>query len=201
MHASVRTQWLLTVRQAAGCLEFVSPGRSVAGIAGGAPARGTVTGACGAAGLAGATVETGTAEAAAVPAAAAGGARETDGRLGVTGEAGTAEAAAAAPAAVAGDALTTGTTVRVDAEAASCGWIEGEACGFLYVDDTTGTLLVTGGLLGPNPNPSKSPPKKPKGGMGGKRPGCAVQCCACRDMATRSNILVACHAVKGPLHV
>ncbi len=67
--------------------------------------------------------------------------------------------------------------------------------------DTTGALVVTGGLLGPSPKPSKRPPKKPSGGIGGRTPGCAEHCWACSDKATRSTILVACHAVNGPMHL
>ena len=78
------------------------PGRSAVSGAGGVTACGTATGVTGAAGMVGASVETGMAGAAVL-----GGARE------------------------AGEALTTGTMVPVDIEAASCGWIEGEACGVL----------------------------------------------------------------------
>ena len=67
--------------------------------------------------------------------------------------------------------------------------------------DTTGVLEVAGGLLGPSPKPSKRPPKKPRGGIGGRMPGCAELCCACSDKAISSSILVACHAVNGPMHL
>ena len=159
-----------------------SPGRSTAGAVGGVVVRGTMTGVVVAAGAAGVSVAAGTAEAAAVPTAFAGRAPEADEMPGVVTDAGTAEAAAVPPAAAGGDreageALSTGTMVAVEVEVRSCGWMLGEPGGALKpVDDTTGVLLVTGGLLVPSPKPSRRPPKKPL--MGGSGGSCALHCCA-----------------------
>lgn len=191
---------LLGAAVATGPAEAAVPPAAAAGDEGGVNVPGTAAGVTGAAVAAGTAVATGIAEAATA-------------LLGAAVATGTAEAvvppaAAAAGVRGAGEALATGSMVpEAEADAPSCGWIVVEACGFLYVDDVIGILEVTGGLdvtaglLGPSPKPSKRPPKKPRGGMGGNTPGCATQCCACSEKVSSKNTTMGCHAVRIAMHL
>ena len=96
----------------------------------------------------------------------------------------------------AGGVVTTGTIVPEASDARLDDWrVAGDVCGRTFVG-LAGGLLVTGGLLGPSPKPSRRPPKRPRGGRGGKRSFCAAQSRGSGEKESNVSIARGCNAAS-----
>ena len=184
-------------------------GSGTAAAAAGSVAAGVATGSA----FAGATVATGAAAAGfTVAAGTATAAGVTGTAAGVVVTAGTNVPTATGAGVVAGlaAAVLTGTGVAAAAAAGVRSGARSEevamvAWGEVTAEAVAGVIVrVAGGgeglsVLPPMPNVSKRPPKKPSGGMGGMKPGCALTCDVESRMLSRQRSRAGCE--RCPIHL
>ena len=96
----------------------------------------------------------------------------------------------------AGGVVTTGIIVPEASDPRLDDWrVAGDVGACVYVG-LAGGLFVAAGLLGPSPKPSRRPPKRPRGGRGGKRSFCAAQSRSSGEKESKVNSARGCSAAS-----